>query len=543
MKKNKKDRTDKKIYTLTLILAIIAAIILLFAAVRIITDYIVLCRYNELTIDSDYTSEYRIALSEKDKMNDFNNCYDILIENVSAVSEYEKLYRISYSDRRKYYADLISNTSDEYYFYCTMCSILCDFPGHTDIFYPEYESIAYYGCFNSENVVMDDKVKDAVYSWNSLLADRIKEYNNNTAAFAYYDGRYIYYSEGEFWNDDYFGCELIEIDGNDINNCVLKYQSVNSLGYDHNKEKPYRKAFLFNDTSGEKVQITLRLSDGTIVNESVFMDIGSDVAYIRKNIDKQRETDKNKSDYFEIVNDDVNNVVYIAVKSFSGPYENELKEAIVSAAETGKPIILDIRDNTGGDIGYIQSYIYPYLFCDDANVDNTVFVKNEKNNRKLYNNLFYRIAYSFEKTDDKDYFYYKQSLTFKGESSTAPSVYLLTSRETFSAADTFASICADKENVTIIGTHTRGEGLVGTSFMELMPNSKLVYIYMPSTANNSDGTSNIIYGTAPDIYIENNAESYIARQKIADFSAYKNRLKWDNVLIETLEIIKEKKNA
>jgi len=35
---------------------------------------------------------------------------------------------------------------------------------------------------------------------------------------------------------------------------------------------------------------------------------------------------------------------------------------------------------------------------------------------------------------------------------------------------------------------------------------------------------------------------HILRQKIADCFAYENRLKWDNVLIDTLEIIKEKEN-
>jgi len=543
MLKNKEYITSKRKYIkkIVVIIVIIFLFIILTTAVCIIDEYILISRYNSLTIENGYTSSYKIKLSKKDKMADFNNCYNILMENIPAVAEYEKLYGISYSDRKEYYADLISNTTDEYEFYCTMCSILFDFPGHTTLFYPEYDRIAYYGCFNSENVVMNDKVKDAIYSWNSLLAEKITEYNNNTASFAYYDGKYIYYSATDFWNDKYFGCELIELNGLDIDSCVMKYPSVNSLGYDHNKAKPYREAFFFNDKCGNKVQITLRLADGTIVNENVYMDIGSDIAYIRRNIDEKKE--KSKFDYFEFVDDNENNVAYISVNSFSGPYGNEIKEAIISAVKTGKPIVFDIRNNSGGSTEFIRKNIYPYLFSDDEIFDNKIFIKNEKNNKKLYNSFLNKIAYSFKKTDDKCFFYYNKPTIYNGENPTTPNIYILTSRNTFSAADGFASMCSDKDYVTIVGTHTGGEGLSGTSFMEFMPHSKLVYIYMPSTANNLDGTSNVIYGTDPDIYIESSAESYIVRQKIADCFAYENRLKWDNVLIDTLEIIKEKKNT
>ena len=60
--------------------------------------------------------------------------------------------------------------------------------------------------------------------------------------------------------------------------------------------------------------------------------------------------------------------------------------------------------------------------------------------------------------------------------------------------------------------------------MELMPNSKLVYIYMPSTANNSDGTSNIIYGTAPDIYIKITQKAILQGRKLLIFLLMKTAL-------------------
>lgn len=63
---------------------------------------------------------------------------------------------------------------------------------------------------------------------------------------------------------------------------------------------------------------------------------------------------------------------------------------------------------------------------------------------------------------------------------------------------------------------------------------------------NNDGTDNSVYGTSPDIYSELSIENYIIQQELIDNGedpyTYENRLKWDNVLIETLELIKEDEN-
>ena len=88
---------------------------------------------------------------------------------------------------------------------------------------------------------------------------------------------------------------------------------------------------------------------------------------------------------------------------------------------------------------------------------------------------------------------------------------------------------------------------MGTLFMDSLPNSKLVYLYTPAKAFNSDGTDNSTYGTAPDIYAELSVSGFEKKQQLIsegiDPYTYENRLKWDDVLIKTLEIIKEKENA
>lgn len=74
-------------------------------------------------------------------------------------------------------------------------------------------------------------------------------------------------------------------------------------------------------------------------------------------------------------------------------------------------------------------------------------------------------------------------------------------------------------------------GLIALSFL----------IYVPFHTENPDGTSNSLYGTAPDIYSRLNVESLEKRRMISksgeDAYSFENRLEWDNVLADTIEII------
>ncbi len=81
--------------------------------------------------------------------------------------------------------------------------------------------------------------------------------------------------------------------------------------------------------------------------------------------------------------------------------------------------------------------------------------------------------------------------------------WLLISKNTFSAADCFASFCKGSSWATLVGEPSGGGGLVfpGPRFV-VLPNSGLMiktdFIY----GLNQEGYCNNEYGTAPDIYIE-----------------------------------------
>jgi len=99
----------------------------------------------------------------------------------------------------------------------------------------------------------------------------------------------------------------------------------------------------------------------------------------------------------------------------------------------------------------------------------------------------------------------------------------------------------------LVGTNTGGEGLIPTMMLDVLPNSKLEFMYNPFKTYSLDCKDNFTFGTAPDIYAELSVSGFEKKQQLIsegiDPYTYENRLKWDDVLIKTLEIIKEKENA
>lgn len=99
---------------------------------------------------------------------------------------------------------------------------------------------------------------------------------------------------------------------------------------------------------------------------------------------------------------------------------------------------------------------------------------------------------------------------------------------------------------TIIGTNTRGEGVSDSFICNALKNSGLVYIYFPSLSYNQDGTNNSLYGTSPDVYIEQTKESFYQernlKEKQIDINSYTEKIKYDNILIKTIEMIEESHN-
>ena len=144
--------------------------------------------------------------------------------------------------------------------------------------------------------------------------------------------------------------------------------------------------------------------------------------------------------------------------------------------------------------------------------------------------------------DKKNYLFATTTQNYKGNAKSNKKVILLVSHNTGSAADKFTSVIKDNKLGLIIGNNTGGEGLMGSFIANSLPNSKLVFIYMPGKALTADGTDNSSYGTSPDIYISQSYESFYKLQQLQKNNKnpyiFENQLLWDEVLIKAIDIIK-----
>lgn len=80
--------------------------------------------------------------------------------------------------------------------------------------------------------------------------------------------------------------------------------------------------------------------------------------------------------------------------------------------------------------------------------------------------------------------------------------FLLVDNVVFSAADAFAMFCKDTGFATVAGVNTEGDG-GGTNVYETrLPNSGLILRYRAMHGLNKDGSSNVEFGTTPDVLFQ-----------------------------------------
>lgn len=77
--------------------------------------------------------------------------------------------------------------------------------------------------------------------------------------------------------------------------------------------------------------------------------------------------------------------------------------------------------------------------------------------------------------------------------------WVLISRNSYSATETFANFCKTTGWATVVGTQTSGDGMHTSPIILLLPDSGLLVRMSDSVGENPDGTINAIYGTKPDI--------------------------------------------
>lgn len=110
-------------------------------------------------------------------------------------------------------------------------------------------------------------------------------------------------------------------------------------------------------------------------------------------------------------------------------------------------------------------------------------------------------------------------------------------------ANTIKNVSADFDNIVIDLRNNSGGEKNGTVRLGFCTGSGIYFYYTEYTSLNPDGTDNCVYGTAPDILLNADPESYFIRERLRrngeDIYSLENRLEWDSVLRQVFELMSE----
>ncbi len=492
-----------------------------------------------------------LNLSAEQKLSDFNYLYDSIVTSMpmDTLNGIKSQFNIDFVGRKDEYTDLIMRTETDLDFFAAMCAIYEDVPTfHSDILFPDYEYYSTIDCYNMDKVLDTKYLKSKSEYWIPMLRDKCEKYFASSPIMYSYD---YSTSNGEYSSES--GEILLEVNGNGVELWTEKISPVPIL-YDFINDRAYRKWVTFYDEPysalAEKVTFKVQSSDGTIIERNGYTDITADTldGYARALGVRTSKEEPTVNDIpFYSFTDEENDVLYMNVSSISYISMCDIPDTLNSS--DNKNVIIDLRNNSGGYFNIVQEFLYSHLYNYDMEYRSVWYLPDTKYTKKLRRDPDAKKEITLKKSDYTDknglgeeqpYLISDSVVKFKGGDCIDRNVYILTSGKTASAADRLVSVLNDNSAAVIIGTNTGGEGRMDSFLMDSLSESGLVYIYMPELAFNSDGSNNAIYGTAPDIYVREGVPDK------KDFSSedpytYENRLKWDNVLTETLEIIKGNK--
>lgn len=518
---------------------IVAIFLFIVSAILLLTFFYIVNKSTDI-----YTPIYSMNLTEEEKIEDFEYLYNVIIEEYRNLDEYSEVFSINFKEKKQYYIDKIKQTKTDYEFYCLIHTIINDIPSfHARVNFPVTDEYINGGFYNSNDIIKITNINGYTEYWLNILKNECSNLNiNDTIWFKYVDGRYVLsYSENSVLIDKVF---IETINGMSIDEYILNNTSCWKITYDSIKHKSYRPYLVFSTSPiGEAVDLGVTDISGELSNYKFYTSETLEASawycsyFNDQSIAEPRIT--------TCVSGDIG---YINIDSF-GANAIEVAQGMQMISNSAN-IIIDIRDNPGGTIEFANNFVYKYISNTDIEQKTECRMLNTKTNKKFFNAFHedkagYGYSYTFSE-DNKDLIIMDTTKYNGGNIINPPKLYLLVSSKTGSAADNFTNVIKSNNIGVVVGTNTGGEGLTGTYAMECLPNSRILFTYTPCQANNNDGTDNSVYGTSPDIYSELSIENYIIQQELIDNGedpyTYENRLKWDNVLIETLELIKEDEN-
>ncbi len=180
-----------------------------------------------------------------------------------------------------------------------------------------------------------------------------------------------------------------------------------------------------------------------------------------------------------------------------------------------KALIIDIRENYGGNMEYWRNFLLPKLLTSQKMVTNHLFFKDSErakliladdtlNVENLSNVDVSGIKLDHPNDLKKFDYYIKDNVVISPDESDkdygySGDIYLLVDGAVFSAAEGMASFMKHSGSATLIGEQTGGDGITLGIINDVMPHSGLVFTYTNTLGYAPDGSINEEKRTLPDI--------------------------------------------
>lgn len=488
---------NKKRKMLYLIIFILPVVVILPAVV------LFQLRYHILTVFNHYIPPHPAQLNElspEEKEADFQYCYESLLYGHPAINDYAEIFGTAITGKYDKYKTLIKNTNNNYEFFCVMDAFMQEIPSfHTDLVFPEKNAYAYLQCFGSKRISADRGTLSSAVRWHETIMEGAERFQD--AVFYSYEC-----IDGSYWFVDHSGNEdfvLIDAGGIPVDEYITSAVSPYRLWYDGKNEKLCRTRIVFNDRYGEEIRIKVRDRNGTESSKTVFASLYAEEAYRLGALGQEESRD-------DVMIDQIGDICHIRLNNMLVPSCIALSRAMKDNAH--QKIILDLRENYGGNEHAISDLLHPLFFADEKEVTKEWYMPSYGVNEVAYRDVFSRLLYKLSKKTDGDgteIILSESRKAFRGKAGNAEKrIVILISHKTGSAADEFVNVTKGRNNALIIGNNTGGEGLMGTFAADVCPNSQLVFVYMPSRVSSDDMNEYVTKGTAPDVYVSNTIEDY-----------------------------------
>ncbi len=477
-------------------------------------------------------------LTIEEKLEDFEAFHTTIVESVPFLEDIQALYDIDFTGRKEYYRSEIRDTKNNFEFYCVMKAISKDISSfHTDVCFPFYENLVGLSCYDSKEILTYPGTKAQVDAWFSLIGEYVMRYSEmgmEVVKASYVDGTYVV-TGGSSSNShrELENCELVKVNDVPIDQYITDRISTYALRYDSFNSKPYRDACIFNDSIGDLVDTVWRNQSGEEFVVSLFADCGAEAAfsfdYVYTGIGGPEWIPS-----IEMHRDDENQLEYIAVNDFLNVQGEELKRYIKDTVYD--KIVIDLRNNYGGQSKYGQKYLYPFLHNEKVTFSFEWKVPDTESNEAMTKNLI--PWWNYYQSRDESFYYYKDNIKYQGKCAEDKDVYYLVGERTGSAADTYISMIKENSLGTIVGTNSGGEGLGASFVCKKLDNSSLIYVYYPSRSIDREVDYNPCLGTQPDVYINQSYEDFILEQqyrKEGIAEQYDKRIQYDTAMKWVIE--------